>query len=141
MIAMASAVYGYMLQQARLLVKDDGEESSTSLRSEPDEVYLRFGGGALASMFTGRYKDMKSNKSSQHNEKVSQELQVLEWIQMVDKSELPIALEYRDRGGMYFPDKALLPFIISSSLMAQFVHTMAYPCILSHYDVLHLLVS
>ena len=112
MIAMASAVYGYMLQQARLLVKDD-EECSTSIRSEPDEVYLRFGGGALASMFTGRYKDMKSNKSSQHKEKVSQELQVLGWIRMVDKSELPIALEYRDRGGMYFPDKALLPFIKS----------------------------
>ena len=101
MIAMASAVYGYMLQQARLLVKDDGEESSTSIRSEPDEVYLRLGGGALASMFTGCYKDMKSNKSSQHKEKVSQELEVLEWIRMVDKSELPIALEYRDRGGMY----------------------------------------
>ena len=113
MIAMASAVYGYMLQQAILLGKDDGKESSTSIRSEPNEVYLRFGGGALASMFTGRYKDLKPNKSSQHKEKVSQELQVLEWIRMVDKSELPIALEYRDRGGMYFPDKVLLPFIKS----------------------------
>ena len=30
---------------------------------EPDDVYFRFGGGALASMFQTRYKQMKSSKS------------------------------------------------------------------------------
>ena len=56
---------------------------------------------------------MKSKKPSQYKEKVSQELQVLQWMRMVDKSNLPSSLAYRDQGGMYFPDLALLLFIRS----------------------------
>ena len=103
MIAITAAVYGFMLQQVRVLIKEDGGGSHTyTLESEPDEVYLRFGGGALADMFTQRYKDMKSKKSSEKKENISQELQVLQWIRRVDKSTLPASLAYRDRGGMYF---------------------------------------
>ena len=32
---------------------------------------------------------------------------------ITDKSNLPQPLFYRDRGGLYFPDKALLPFVQS----------------------------
>lgn len=64
MIAISSAIYDFLLQQVRALIKDDGCEQCTHiLQSEPDEVYLRFGGGALADMFTQRYKDMRSKKN------------------------------------------------------------------------------
>lgn len=56
---------------------------------------------------------MKSKKASQRKEEVSKELQVLEWMCMTDKSDLPTSLAYRDQGGMYFPDKMLLPFVRS----------------------------
>ena len=62
-------------------------------------------------MFKQRYKDMKSTKSSKIKEKVSQEIQVLEWIRRVDKSTLLASLAYRDQGGMYFPDNDFVPFI------------------------------
>ena len=74
---------------------------------------MRFAGAALADMFSLRYKDMKSKKSSHRKEDVSKELQVLEWMRMTDKSDLPTSLAYRDKGGMYFPDKMLLPFVRS----------------------------
>lgn len=76
-------------------------------------MYLRFGGGALADMFTQWYKGMKSNKASIHKERISKELQVLECIRRMDKFTLPPTLAYRDRGGMYFPNEAFLPFIKS----------------------------
>ena len=114
MIAISAAIYGFMLQQARVLIKgSDSEHHIYMLESEPDEVYLRFGGGALADMFTQRYKGMKSNKASKCKERISQELQVLECIRRVDKSTLPATLAYRDRGGMFFPDEPFLPFIKS----------------------------
>ena len=112
MIAISAGIYGFMLQQVRVLMKgDDSQQLTNTLESEPIDVYLRFGGGALADMFTHRYKDMKSNQASKQKEKISKELQVLECIRRVDKSTLPPALAYRDRGGMYFPDEAFLPFI------------------------------
>ena len=52
MIAITSAEYGYMLEQSRLLAKASNEEEyCVCIESEPDEVCLRFGGGALADMF------------------------------------------------------------------------------------------
>ena len=114
MIAISAAIYGFMLQQVRIFIKDSGSKQRTcTLQSEPDDVYLRFGGGALADMFTQRYKDMKSNKPSIHKERISKELQVLECMRRMDKSTIPPTLAYRDRGGMYFPDEAFLPFIKS----------------------------
>ena len=90
MISISSAIYGFLLQQVRALIKDDGREQCTdTLQSEPDEVYLRFGGGALADMFKQHYKDMKSKKPSASKERISQELQVLECMRRVDKSTLP----------------------------------------------------
>ena len=103
-----------MLQKVRSIVKENsgGDTSKCALQHEPDEVYLRFGGGALADMFKQRYKDMRSkSKSSETKDIISQEIQVLQWIRRVDKSTLPASFTYRDQGGMYFPDDDFLPFI------------------------------
>ena len=71
-----------------------------------------FGGGALADMFTQWYKDMKSNKAT-ITKKGFQRSFKLECMRRVDKSTIPPTLAYRDRGGMYFPNEAFLPFIKS----------------------------
>ena len=113
MIAITAAIYGYMLRQATLSVKVVDAPSQHTIENEPEEVYMRFAGGALADMFSLRYKKLKSKKSSCHKELLLKELQVLGWMRMNDKSDLPASLAYRDRGGMYFPDKALLPFVRS----------------------------
>ena len=54
MISISSAIYGFLLQQVRALIKDDGREQCT---------YTLLGGGALADIFKQRYKDMKSKKT------------------------------------------------------------------------------
>ena len=113
MIAITGAVYGFMLRQATFSMKEVDTQSKHTIETESDEVYMRFAGAALADMFSLHYKDMKSKKSSHRKEDVSKELQVLEWMRMTDKSDLPTSLAYRDKGGMYFPDKMLLPFVRS----------------------------
>ena len=61
-------------------MKEVDAQIKPTIEREPDEVYIRFAGGALADMFKLRYKDIKSKKSSHHKEEVSKELQVLEWM-------------------------------------------------------------
>ena len=53
MIAMMSAIYGCMLQKAHegTTVNNSDTDSHHRIEREDDEVYLRFGGGALADMF------------------------------------------------------------------------------------------
>ena len=71
-IAITSALFGYMLEQARLLAKANSEEEyHVCIESEPDEVCLRFGGSAVADLFNMRYMAMKFEKPSLHKEKVS----------------------------------------------------------------------
>jgi hypothetical protein len=72
MIAISIAIYGFMLQLVR--VDSESEQCTYTLQSEPDDVYLRFGGGTLADTFTQRYKDMKSSKASVYKERISQKL-------------------------------------------------------------------
>ena len=111
MIAIVSSVYNYMMKSAKLAINEPDTIAPPKVESEPEEVYLRFAGAALADMFTLRYKAMKSDKSFHSKEMIQGELQVLEWMRMTDKSKLPSSLQYRDKGGMYFPDKELLQFI------------------------------
>lgn len=61
-------------------------------------------------MYKERYKMMKSPSCSQKND-VGKELTVLDWIRLKDKSTIPKSLQYKDEGGMYFPEKRLIPFI------------------------------
>ena len=69
------------MEEARFSAKASKEDCDVSIiKIEPDVVYLRFGGGTLADLFNICYKDMKCKKNFPHKEKVSQELQVLEWM-------------------------------------------------------------
>ena len=86
-------------------------QQSTSLCAEPAEVYYRFRGATLASMYKERYKMMKSPSCSQKND-VGKELTVLDWIRLEDKLMIPKSLQYKDEVGMHFPEKCLIPFII-----------------------------
>ena len=76
MISISSAVYKYMLQKVRALSVGEYESQSSVTISESDNVYLRFGGGHLASMYKSRYSAMKSKGSSAKKDPVSHELQV-----------------------------------------------------------------
>jgi hypothetical protein len=110
MISISSAVYKYMLRRVRAL--SIGEESHNSrITRESDDVYLRFGGGNLASMYKSRYSAMKSKRASSKKDLISRELCVLDCIRMTDKSSLPRSLKDRDEGGMYFPDWEFLPYL------------------------------
>ena len=110
-ISLSSAVYKYMLQKVRAMSVGEDASQSSRVTGESDDVYLRFGGGSLASMYKSRYSAMKSKGSSNKKELVSHELQVLSWIRMTDKSSLPRSLKDRDEGGMYFPDREFLPYL------------------------------
>ena len=77
-ISISSAVYKYMLRKVRALSIGEDESQSSNVISESDDVYLRFGGGNLASMYKSRYSAMKSKGSSNKKELISRELQVLD---------------------------------------------------------------
>ena len=72
LLAIISAVYDYLLSFVFELCNSSRSTGSTCTTEcpssgagseEPDDVYFRFGGGALADMFHTRYKQMKSSKS------------------------------------------------------------------------------
>ena len=119
-ISFCSVVYDLLLAKVRTVLSGMFAEESSgpgaphqqskSLCAEPVEVYYQFCGAALASMYKERYKIMKSPSSKQKDD-VGKELAVLDWIRLKDKSTLPKSLQYKDEGGMYFPEKRLIPFI------------------------------
>ena len=76
-----------------------------------EDVYLRFGGGNLASMYKARYSAMKSKGSSSKKDLISCELCMLDCIRMTDKSSLLRLLKDRNESGMYFPDRKFLPYL------------------------------
>ena len=111
MISISSAVYKYMLQKIRDVSIGEDESQNSRITSESEDVYLRFGGGNLASMYKSRYSAMKSKGSSSKKDLISCELCILDCIRMTDKSSLPRSLKDRDEGGMYFPDREFLPYL------------------------------
>ena len=78
--------------------------------TDGDDVYYRFGGGALSDMLHLRYKQIRACKDDQRD-LLSQEISILHHMKLKDKSKLPNYLKYRDRGYMYFPDPAFLPLL------------------------------
>lgn len=113
-ISLCSAVYDLLLVKVRTelsgMFTEDSSQPCISLSSEPEEVYYRFCGAAMAGMYKERYKMMKSSSCKQ-KEDVGKELTVLDWMRLNDKSTLPTSLQYKDEGGMYFPKHTLIPFI------------------------------
>ena len=114
MIAISSVVYNYLLGQVSLYQKSftgqlaGGESSATC--SDSDDVYYRFGGGALCEMLKNRYKEIKNCPSTRRN-LLSIEISMLHAINNKDKSSIPAYLQYQDRGYMYFPHSSFIVFL------------------------------
>ena len=113
-ISLCSAVYDLLLVKVRTelsgMFSEDSCQPCQSLSSEPEEVYYRFCGAAMAGMYKERYKMMKS-PSCKRKDDIGKELTVLDWMRLNDKSILPTSLQYKDEGGMYFPKRIFVPFI------------------------------
>ena len=115
-ISFCASIFDLLLTRIRTLLSESttcsGDNTSTMLCPEPDNVHLRFCGVALAGLYQDRYKKMKSPKTKRKDD-VSKELTVLDWIRAIDKTMLPESLKYKDEGGMYFPLTSFVPFIKS----------------------------
>ena len=70
----------------------------------------RFGGATLASILHDRYKAMKL-ELTKHKEKISEEIHILQALNIKDKGKVPHYLQYRDKRFMYFPREELIPFL------------------------------
>ena len=87
-------------------------ETITDITScDGDDVYFRFGGATLASMLHNRYEDIKKCSQDRHGV-LTQEIKLLHIMNTREKSSLPPYLKYRDRGYMYTPDMAFIPFSV-----------------------------
>ena len=114
MIPISSSVYELLLERSSDF-QSNLEPTSTSMESaqlsvDDDNVYLRFGGAALCDTLHQHYKQIKSCTDAQRD-LLSQEITILQAINMKDKSKLPQYLMYHDRGYMYFPDISFVPFL------------------------------
>ena len=84
--------------------------TSTVLTEEPDDVYYRFGGAAIAEMLHNRYRSIHTSPYLKRST-IASEITILKGMECKDKSVIPASLQYRDRGFMYFPDQSFIPFI------------------------------
>ena len=114
MIPISPAVYELLLETAEDFQKSQKPPGSASGKPadsiDGDDVYFRFCGAALCDMLHQRYEHIKHCQDAQRDI-VSQEITILQAINMKDKTKLPQYLHYRDRGFMYFPDVAFIPFL------------------------------
>ena len=114
MMTISTAIYELLLKQTESF-KNSLTTNTTKLLPPPsatdgDDVYFRFGGAALCDMLHLRYQQIKSCTDMQRD-KLSQEITILQAMNIKDKSVLPQYLQYRDRGFMYFPDVSFIPFL------------------------------
>ena len=115
MILLSSAMYKTLLKHTQTSIEQHTSVSSTETitditsSSDGDDVYFRFGGATLASMLHNRYEDIKKCTQDRHGV-LAQEIKLLHIINTREKSGLPQYLKYRDRGYMYTPDVAFIPF-------------------------------
>ena len=113
MMTISSAIYELLLEQTESFknsLTTDHDITQISIATDGDDVYFRFGGAALCDMLHLRYQQIK-NCTDMQRDKLSQEITVLQAMNMKDKTNLPQYLQYRDRGFMYFPDFSFIPFL------------------------------
>lgn len=112
-VSVCACVYDFMMKVLSEKLHMEHPQSSactsTSIPDEPEEVYYRFCGAALASMLHTRYEKVKSAPGKYNS--IYTEINILKAIECQDKSIIPANLQYRDRGHMYFPDPLFLPFL------------------------------
>ena len=114
-VAIQSAIFNQLAKWVAheiSLVSGTGTQlgSRTELVEEPDDVYLRFGGAAIAEMLKHRYRSIHTVPEFKRNS-IATEIAVLKAMECQDKSVIPSSLQYRHQGFMYFPDPALIPFV------------------------------
>ena len=125
LIAVQSAVYNYLIKVTASAVSDMlctakmthssdtvGSSDVVNTTEEPEDVYYRFCGAAIAVMLHNRYKRLHCCPMDKRSSVIS-EINIIKAIQTTDKAHVPPSLLYRDRGFMYFPDSCFLPFIRS----------------------------
>jgi hypothetical protein len=81
--------------------------TSTVSTKEPDDVYYRFGGAAIAEMLHNRCRSIHASPYSKRST-ITSEITILKGMECKDKSVIPASLQYRDRGCMYFPDQSFI---------------------------------
>ena len=113
MIAVQGAIFNHLaskVSEHMPSVQDEVPTQSQSSTAEPEDVYYRFGGAAIAEMLRNRYRSIHTCPVEKRGTIVV-EISVLKAMECSNKSTIPTSLQYRDKGFMYFPDKALIPFI------------------------------
>ena len=91
-------VYDFMMKTLAEKLQTEPPATCTriDLPDEPEEVYYRFCGAALASMLHTRYEKVKSAPGKYTS--TYTEINILKAIECQDKSVIPANLLYRDRG-------------------------------------------
>ena len=114
MMLVSSTIYDFLLEYSKNFQNTIHQTEMPSIalttESDTDDVYYRFGGAAICDMLQLRYKQLKSCLDDKQD-KLSQEISLLQAINCKDKTTIPGYLHYRDRGFMYFPDKLFLPLL------------------------------
>ena len=107
MITVSSAIYHFLLD---FITNSQNSTTTDNCEEDGDDVFYRFGGSAISDMLHLRYKHIRTCKDEQRD-LVSQEISIIQAMNLKDKTVIPDYLKYRDRGYMYFPDPAFLPFL------------------------------
>ena len=114
LISFFSSVYNELLRQCQVAINPPTPIPATSTMNEDsDDVYYRFGGGAIADMLKLRYEKMKSPNCNDKDQ-ILLEITILQGLSVHRKNEkahIPAYLKYRDEGYMYFPCSEVLPFL------------------------------
>ena len=115
MMSFSSIIRDILLQETHICLNEIFGTDTRHIMAMPignndqNDVYFRFGGATLASMLHNQYKEIRSC-SAVKRELISIEITILHTINNKDKSTIPAYLQYRDKGFMYFPDIAFIPF-------------------------------
>ena len=112
MISIQSAIFKQLAKWVAqgIPVTNKTSTSTTATVEEPDDVFYRFGGAAIAEMLHKRYRSIYASPYAKRS-KIALEITILKSMECKDKSIIPSSLQYRDRGFMYFPDPSFIPFI------------------------------
>ncbi len=112
MISLCAAAYDYLMEQ---MFADQNERQqagtdSAETTQDTDDVYYRFGGGAIARMLHLRYDSLKGMSDPVKKATVRVEIDLLRHLTCTDKSHVPEYLQNRDKGNMHFPKECFIPF-------------------------------
>ena len=111
----SSAIFSFSQSENTKLMHTEATVS-TEITEETDRSLYRIGGGTLAGIYNtaSQQKRWKGKLWKSNKKHLSHPYcKIVNVIKMTheEKSQLPPALSFRDRGGMIFPKQVFLPFI------------------------------